>query len=210
MAMISDTDHKRISEAIRKAEAQTSGEIYCVAARRSDDYFFASAVMVMIGVFAASAMAIVAADLFWRAPDALMLVAVQAAAVAVILGILKRFPDLSSAMVPKPVLYRRAHARAADQFLARNIHRTRQRTGVLLFVSAAERYAEVVADVEIDSRVDQQEWNAIVAILVDHSRRGDTAGGFVEAIERTGTLLAERFPPSGDDRNELDDHVIEL
>ena len=36
--MISETDKARVSEAIRAAEAKTSGEIFCIVAHRSSDY----------------------------------------------------------------------------------------------------------------------------------------------------------------------------
>ena len=36
--MITESDKARISAAIRKAEAHTDGEIFCVIARHSSDY----------------------------------------------------------------------------------------------------------------------------------------------------------------------------
>ncbi len=210
MKPVSETDHERITRAIAAVEKSTSGEIYCVLAQRSGDYFFASSVMVLFGVLAASAVAVLITGYYGIEPDALTLVAMQASVAAAALLLLKLLPDMRIYLVPKPVLYRRSHNNATNQFLARNIHLTSQRTGVLLFVSLCERYAEVIADAEINRHIDQSQWNAIVEILIDHSRRGDISGGFVKAIEQTGPLLAERFPPRGGDKNELDDHLIEL
>jgi len=96
------------------------------------------------------------------------------------------------------------------QFLSRNIHLTSARTGVMLFVSLAERYAEVVADAGINNRVPQETWDGVVAGLIAHARRGAVADGFVEAITTVGALLAEHFPVTASDANELDDHVVEI
>jgi putative membrane protein len=112
--------------------------------------------------------------------------------------------------VPRRWQYRHAHDNALKQFLARNVHITAERTGVLIFVSLAERYAEIVADAGISAHVGQNVWDEIVAALVDHARRDDLASGFVSAIGRVGELLAAKFPVTGTDVNELDDHLVEL
>ena len=49
---LSDAEHRRIAESIRQAETATSGEIVCVVARASGDYFFpaaTTALLVMLG-----------------------------------------------------------------------------------------------------------------------------------------------------------------
>ena len=43
-------EHARIADAVRAAEAKTSGEIYCVVARASDSYFFPAAFMVTLAI----------------------------------------------------------------------------------------------------------------------------------------------------------------
>ncbi|MCY1365428.1 hypothetical protein D9M69_522730 [compost metagenome] len=90
------------------------------------------------------------------------------------------------------------------------MHITEHRTGILLFVSMAEHYAEVIADAGIHARVEQEEWNGIVATLIHHASRKQIAEGFVLAIGQAGILLEMHFPAGDNDINELDDHLIEL
>ena len=85
--------------------------------------------------------------------------------------------------------------------------RTGGRTGVLIFVSLAERYARIVADEVITARVPQSEWQEAVDALVGHMREDRIADGYVEAIERCGRILAAHFPRRPDDRNELPDRI---
>jgi putative membrane protein len=106
--------------------------------------------------------------------------------------------------------HRRAHDNAVRQFLAHNIHLTGERTGVLLFLSMEERYAEVIADSGIDARVGQEDWDRIVGLLVSHAGKDRLAEGFCEAVREVGALLARHFPPRPNDRNELDDHLVEI
>jgi len=149
-------------------------------------------------------------DRWWYQLNPPTMIGAQLVAIACALALLAFLPALRIHFVPHRQRYRQAHDNAMRQFLGRNIHITTKRTGVLLFVSLAERYAEVVADAGINEKVPQETWNAVVAGLIAHAKKGDIADGFVEAIGAVGALLAEHFPVSADDVNELDDHVVEL
>jgi putative membrane protein len=203
-------DHARIAAAIRAAEAKTSGEIYCVVARASDSYFVAAALAVTAGILIASLVAALVLDRSWEPVAISHFVAAQILAAIAALVVLRAVPALRLHLVPLRHRYRRAHDNALKQFLARNVHITSARTGVLIFVSLAERYAEVVADSGINARTPQETWNAIVADLVEAARGDRLADGFVAAIGTVGHILAEHFPVSADDENELGDHVIEI
>ncbi|WP_273785816.1 TPM domain-containing protein [Brucella intermedia] len=208
--LIGAEDHARIAEAIRKAEAETSGEIYAVLARSSDDYFFAAGFVATCGILLASVVVAFLAHWYWfdvRLP--MFGLAVLAAFLTAML-VLWVFPAIRMLLVPRRIRYKRAHLNALQQFLARNVHITEHRTGILLFVSMAEHYAEVIADAGINARVEQDEWNAIVATLIHHASRAQVAEGFVLAIGQAGLLLETHFPAGAVNVNELDDHLIEL
>lgn len=207
---ISARDHARISAAIREAEARTDGEIFCVVARSSGDYFFAAAftaTVAMLGVSLAMAFGMEAMWLTLRLPH---FVLAQMLAFASVFALLWALPGLRIHLVPRGLRYRMAHANAVKQFLARNVHVTAARTGVLIFVSLAERYAEVVADSGIDARVGQHVWDDVVEELTAHAADDRLAEGFVHAIGSVGAVLAEHFPPTPDAVNELDDHLVEI
>jgi putative membrane protein len=203
-------EHARIADAVQAAEAKTSGEIYCVVAHASDSYFFPAAFMVTLGIVVISLLVAYLLDLWWYDLPPMNLVVAQLIAIACALLVLGFFPALRIHLVPLRQRYRHAHDNAMKQFLSRNIHITTARTGVMLFVSLAERYAEVVADAGINSRVPQETWDDVVAGLIAHARRAEIANGFVEAIGTVGALLAEHFPVTAGDVNELDDHVVEI
>jgi putative membrane protein len=230
---MSQADHRRVADSIRAAEQHTSGEIYCVVARSSDSYFYPAALTLTLGLLIASLGMAFALDagwltmrtlLFWADPggnpfrfDAWNLsvrpfafVLAQLLALGSALLVLAAFPALRIHLVPMRLRYRRAHDNAIKQFLARNVHITAARTGVLLFVSLDERYAEVIADAGISAKVGQELWNGVVATLTAHARQDRLADGFVAAVGDVGRLLAAHFPVTPGDRNELDDHVVEL
>jgi putative membrane protein len=203
-------DHARVTEAIRTAEQGTSGEIYCVVARSSASYFFPSAFTLMVAMLIASLVAAFALEYWWLTLRAPLFVAAQMLALACALVLLWLFPPLRLFLVPRQLLYRRAHENALKQFLSRNVHITTARTGVLIFVSLAERYAEIVADSAINSRVGQPVWDNVVGRLVADARDGRLADGFVAVVGTVGQLLGEHFPVTSGDVNELDDHLVEI
>jgi len=94
--------------------------------------------------------------------------------------------------------------------MVQNLHTTLGRTGVLIYVSIAERYAEVIADDGIYRKVTPEVWDALIAALTMNIGRGAHVEGFVAAIETCGAILAEHFPPGVGDRDELPNHLIVL
>ena len=114
------------------------------------------------------------------------------------------------ALVPRSVKHARAHRRAVEQFLAQNLHTTVGRTGVLIFVSVGERFAEILADAAIHAKVPEGEWQAIVADLTEHIGKGQAGDGFVRAIAAVGEHLAKHFPPDADHPHALSNHLIVL
>lgn len=207
---LNPAEHEALAEKIRIAEASTSGEIYCVVARVSDGYFYPAAFMLAIGIVIAGLPVAIWLDRSWISVSHLGFVIVQAAAYAATLLLVRFAPGLRIRFVPRRLRDLRAHDNAIKQFLAHNVHRTEHRTGVLIFVSLAERYAEVIADSGINARVDQSEWEGIVEGLTRHAAADRLFLGLSEAIDSAGALLQGHFPGGTGNPNELDDHVVEI
>lgn len=203
-------EHERLANCIRQAEATTRGEIYCVVARTSDSYIFPAAFMLTIGMLVASLAVAFWLDRSWHEVSHVTFVLAQIAAIAAALLLARFVPALRIRMVPRRLAYRRAHDNALKQFLAHNVHTTELRTGILIFVSLAERYASVIADSGINAVVAQSEWNGIVAKLTAAARAGHLVDGLAEAIGRSGELLSTHFPGGTNNPNELEDHVVEI
>ncbi|MBA3447821.1 MAG: TPM domain-containing protein [Pseudaminobacter sp.] len=210
MTTMTPDEHARVTDAIRAAEEKTAGEIYCVVARSSDSYFLPAAFTLIVAMLAASLAVAFALEQWWTSLRLPVFVAAQMLALAGALAILWFAPGLRIHLTPRQLRYRRAHDNARKQFLARNVHITTARTGVLIFVSLAERYAEIVADSGINAHVPQSVWDRVVADLIAQARRNQLADGFVAAIATVGALLAGHFPRLPENENELDDHLVEL
>ena len=200
--MISETERKRVVEAIRAAESKTAGEIFCVITRASSGYR-----LVPVAWAALIALLVPLPLIYLTSWSAGLMYMTQLIVFLAAMAILS-LPVVRYRVVPRRAMHSRAHAEARRQFLAHGLHLTKERTGVLIFASVAERYAEIVADAGINDKVMSKVWEDAVASMVSAIGDGRTGDGFVAAVDRCGAVLAEHFPPGTINRNELPNKLV--
>src|SRR6187200_3057730 len=189
MTPFTPQERATITHAITRAEAKTSGEIVVVAAGASDGY---RSFVIMWAALLALAVPI---PLILISNWPIEYIYLLQLAVFFVASVVFQWPPLRFALVPRSVKHLRSHQKAVEQFLAQNLHTTKGRTGVLIYVSFAEHYAEVIADDGIYKKVPQETWNGVLNTLTTHLGRGQRTQGFMTAIETCGKILAEHFPP---------------
>jgi uncharacterized membrane protein len=96
---------------------------------------------------------------------------------------------------------------ATRDFLHLGMDKTKDATGVLLFLLLSERRFRIVADRGINERVAQETWDEMAGILTTHFRDGHYLGGVLETLRRVGAVLERHFPRQSDDTNELPNTV---
>ena len=198
---ISAQDRERISRAIRAAEARTTGEIICVLARSSSD---TPALPILVAAVAALALPWLLVAFTAMTVHGILLAQILVFSALLVILFL---PRVRVALVPGKTRRAVAHRVAAEQFVARGIARKKDRSGILIFVSLAERYARIIADDGIAARVTQSEWQGAIDALVAHMRDGRIAEGFITAIDVCGNALAAHFPRNEASRDELPDRI---
>jgi putative membrane protein len=221
---LSEADHAQVSAAVAAAEAHTRGEIVTVVAGASDGYRDVAlhwAVLAMLGTLAALATwPGVALHLYglvagaWAdapGPGALYLLALLVVTLVFLLVRLL-LGSLSARLwlTPGTTEQRRVRRAALAHFRSAAQGRTAGATGVLLYLSLAERRAEIIADAAIHGRVAPELWGEVMADLLAGVRDGRPGDGLAAAIERIGAVLAEHFPRGEGDVNELPDRLVEL
>ena len=202
--VLTEAERMRVREAVQAAEAGTAGEIFVVVAKASDDYRFIPLLWATL-----AALVVPLPLVLFTALGAVTIFTAQLA-VFIVLALVLSWPPVRPAVVPGRVKHGRAHALAMQQFLAQGLQITEARTGALIFVSLAERHAEVVADAGIAGKVDQAAWDGVIAALVGEIRAGRLAEGLVAAIAGVGVVLARHFPPRLGDRDELANDAVLL
>ena len=224
MIRVTDEDRAKVAAAISKAEGSTAGEIVAVETPISDAYHDVALHWALVPLFAVLAWAA------WR-PTALtwwydflfggwspdptqsqlltLLMVFAALKFTVALLILKWMP-LRLFLTPAATKHRRVRRRAIAIFQAAAAGRTAHRTGVLIYLSLAERRAEIVADEAILKVTDEHTWGEAMTELIKEVREGRVGDGIVAAVDRVGAVLSEHFPRLADDTNEIPDKLIEL
>jgi putative membrane protein len=225
-------ERNRIATAIEAAEAATSGEIYCVVARKSGDYAWTTiiygivlALLAPVVVLMAGVNPLTLADFIARLTNGgwsvglggtpadeatlgmLVLILLQVV-ILILVAAIGLNSDLREAMTPAPIKRQNVHKVAMEQFLAHGIHLTQDRTGVLIFVSLSEHQAEVIADEGIYSRVSPEVWRETVVAVLAGARAGDLCSGIIGAVEKAGGVLGEHFPQGENDTNEIPNRVV--
>ncbi|MCM8731877.1 TPM domain-containing protein [Hephaestia sp. GCM10023244] len=224
ISRLTEAEHSRVTDAVRDAEHGTDGEIVTIVTARSDEYHDIAlhyAVGAMLLVVAGTALCPGAIDAAiarlsggwagdpvpWRSFVALMVA--EAIVFLVVRSALVWMP-LRMALTPKAVRARRVRRRAIDYFRVGAERRTTARVGILLYLSLDEHNAEIIADEAIHRQVPAERWGDAMAALVDEVRAGRPGEGMAAAVTQIGMLLAETFPKTEADTNELPDRLIEL
>ncbi|MDR2307631.1 MAG: hypothetical protein LBE53_10610 [Paucimonas sp.] len=201
---MTEYEQRQIAEAIARAEQRTDAELVTVLARRADDFPYLP--LLWAALLALLVPGALHLWLGWIGVNGLLLVQMLT---FIGLCLLLRHPRLSSWVVPTKWRRWRASGLARQQFLELNLQRTAGATGVLIFVSEAERHVEILVDEGIARHLPPQAREAIVSRFVEQVGEGETLQGFIECIEACGELLSMHVPPT-QARNELPNRLVIL
>jgi uncharacterized membrane protein len=99
--------------------------------------------------------------------------------------------------------------RARRRFELLGMTRTAERNGVLFYVAPNLRRFQILGDSGIHEKCGDSFWKETAAGMEEHFRRGEFTEGLIHGIAKAGALLAEHFPRTDADTNELPDEVTE-
>lgn len=221
---LSQDDHARVTEAVARAEQATDGEIVTIVAGRSDDYddvalaWAVAAMLGVVGIVLAIPGALDGINVLltngWTDESDLRPLIVALLAVQTVVFLIARqifgLPGIRMALTPGAVRTRNVRKRAVEYFRSSAEKRTHGRIGILLYVSLDEHRAELIGDEAITAKIAAEQWGDAMAALVERMKAGDPAGGMAAAVDAIGAILAQHFPKTHEDTNELPDRLIEL
>ena len=220
---ISEADIDLVTRAVTDAEARSDAEIATIVSERSDNYN--DVPLIWAALVALLALAVYAAfpDFYlalldrltggwhvWTMREWLTILVFATTVKFLATRYLLAWWPLRMAFTPARTKTRRVRARAIALFKASTERRTRTRTGVLIYLSLAEHRAEIVADEAIVAKVAADQWGAAMAAMIAHLKAGRPGEGVAAAVEAIGDILAEHFPHTGTDPDEMPNRMIQL
>ena len=223
MLSLSAEDHAKVSAAIAAAEATSDGEIIAITADQSDAYHDVGlhyAVLVLFLVLAFFAIWPQQLELWWTLLMGWTAEPSMRQLLTLLLGIallkflavlfLLKWRPLRLLLTPGSTKTRRVRRRAVMLFKTGAERRTIGRTGILIYLSMGEHRAEIVGDEAITAVTTPETWGEAMAALLKDVKAGRPGDGIVAAVGLIGTVLAQHFPKSSEDSNEVPDKLIEL
>jgi putative membrane protein len=212
----SEEDHRRINEAVAKAEAHTAAELVPVIATSSGRYDRAED---MVGLWCG----LLALAVGWwlgqgvelsewgvPQPKLGLLSVVGLVLGGWLVGVLLAHLSggLRRLFTPRSEQRDEVERAARQAFFDRRVHHTEGASGLLLYVSLYERMAVVLADAQVLERLGQPRVDALCAGLVERLRQGRPVDAVCHTLEQAGTALAEALPRQTQDRSELADALV--
>lgn len=193
---------KNIEAAVQAAESKTSGEIVPMIVSESDDYIDVNFRYGFLGAMVLTVISYMCWPRFHLGVYFLLEVVFYAACFFII-----DIPCIKFFLLSRKESEEKVHQRAAQAFFTGRIHNTRERNGMLIFVSLLERRVEILVDEGISKKINQNVWKNVVAALVKEIYHRNIAVGFIQAIQTCGEILCQPFPRRASDVNELADKV---
>jgi putative membrane protein len=211
--LLSDSDRKKISEAVAEAEKTTSGEIVTTIATssgrydRAEDIFGLLVGLVSLGLCWMWFQGVVTPAGAWGevgiALGLLPCIAIVVVGFALGSALATYFPVLRSPFIPKTEILEDVARSAHEVFARERVRGTAGGTGILIYLSLYERVVHILPDDAIAEKVDSQAWNEVRDLVINGIVEKRLADGLVDAVAKCGELLSEHFPIQPGDENEL-------
>lgn len=207
---LTQEEQDKVTQAVKEAELQTSGEIVPMIVSCSYDYPRAILLAALFyTLLSAYALAHVISSYLWV--DFLhihyfFLLFIPLFFLFFLL--VSNYRPLARMFISKDEIAIEVEEEATKSFFTERLYETRENNGILLFISVFEKKAWILADSGINDRIEQADWQKIVDTLTEEIRRNNRAEGICNAISHIGTILREHFPYKRDDTDELHNLIV--
>jgi putative membrane protein len=189
------------ARAIEAIEQVSAAEVVVAIRRRSASYLHAN-----VAIGAAVAVAGLAAMLFSDHVFGLTSILVDPFVVGGVAGaVVELLPAAKRLLSPRAMRQREVLRAARAAFVERGVHKTRDRSGILVYISWLEREVAVVVDAGIERALPAEIHADAVRSLTDAISGGGAA--VARQLERFAPAIAAAMPRRDDDVNELPDAI---
>jgi putative membrane protein len=212
MNLFSEDERERIAKHVAEVEARTAGEVVPYVVMQSGAYpvvrWRGAGIAVLLGLIVAAALS--AAGVTDLVAESRVLVPVLLLVAGIGALVAGAVPPFVRTLAGAEALDRAVRRRALQAFTDEEVFATRDRTGILLFVSLLEHRIEVIADAGIAEQVDPAAWDDVAGAIRSGLTAGSLAQGFVDGLKRCRVILEDAgIERRADDTDELPNAIRE-
>ncbi len=207
---LSAEEKKQIETAVADAEKTTSGEIVCMIQSASYHYPMAH----VLGATALTlplALALtpyIGGRLWLGTQNMWLFLSIFCLLFLIFYFLVQHTSAVKRWFISRREIDEEVEEAAVTSFFRHGLYRTREATGVLIFISVFEHKVWVLADHGINAKVPSGQWDTIVSAITAGIKQGRPAQAICQAIETVGLTLAEHFPVRPDDIDELGNLIV--
>jgi putative membrane protein len=208
---LNDSEKRQVQTAVANAEMKTAGEIVVMIVPASYSYPMAEVVGAAACALPVSILlTIYTGGLFWVGTrDMWLFMGFFAVLFFGFRYLVKGLPGFKRRFISKREVEEEVQEAAVTAFYQNGLFRTRDETGVLLYISVFEHKVWVLADRGINDKVPKDAWNEVVDVITSGIHEKCQADAICTAVESVGAMLARHFPARPDDTDELKNLIIE-
>lgn len=207
---LSTQERDQIDAAVKAAEKRTAGEIVCMIAAASYRYPMANVLgaTVMALPLALLLTPLIGGRLWIGHQNMWLFIGLFGVLFSLFYLLVDHTPGLKRHFISAREMEEEVHEAAVTAFFNQGLYRTRDATGILIFISVLEHKVWILADHGINAKVPTGHWDSLVAAITTGIRQKRAATAICEAVDRIGDDLADHFPIQAGDRDELKSLII--
>ena len=96
---------------------------------------------------------------------------------------------------------------AVKVFRRLKMHKTKHRSGILIFIAYESRKLAILGDLEIHRHVGDSFWDETRDKIASYFSKGRIKDGIIKGVLTAGEKLRKHFPLDGNDKNELSNEI---
>lgn len=226
----SPDEKENIANSIKKAESATSGELAVMVLDSSDSYIEAETfgAFILSGFFSLLfeliKSSVIGFEPGWKSgnlnfPYNFFIEAAKNTSIwtyipmvfllyFVFKFILSKLPEIKILFISGKRIEETVRERAVRAFYEKELYKTKDETGILIFISLLEHRVWILGDRGINAKIAPDFWREIASDLSAGIKKKEYGKSVCQAISKCGKELSQHFPAAKDDINELADEVI--
>jgi len=204
VVILSQQQADRIEAAVREAEASTNSQIaVSVMPASSDDRGMAA----IAGALVFGLVSGIGPAVWWNL-DRLTWMGIAIVAAIIVFWLCDRF-DLGLRCLPARLLIKDARRAARATFVDHCLDNTSERNAVLLFISRAEHYVEILPDRAAAAAIAPAQWARIVDQFRADMHKMDLGEAVAHAVSAIGQMCAAHFPAGAADLDRVSNRPLQ-